>query len=289
MNSIPESELVINNDGSIYHLHLHPEQIADTIFIVGDQGRVQEVSQHFDRIEHRVINREFVTHTGYIGNKRLTALSTGIGTDNIDIVLNELDALVNIDLDARVEKSTKKRLDIIRLGTSGAVHQDIPVDCYLVSTHGMGMDNLMHYYANNQFDQELTNAFKTHSNWPQKLSEPYFYKGSEDLLNLFTDLRNGITATAPGFYGPQGRSIRLPFSIPDLHQQLNSFEHNNLKITNFEMETAALYGLGKLLDHRCLTICAIIANRIQQQYSKDYKKTVSEMIPFVLERITNNG
>lgn len=288
MKPIPESELVVNNDGSIYHLHLLPEQIADTIFVVGDQGRVQEISQHFDRIEHQVVNREFVTHTGYIGNKRLTALSTGIGTDNIDIVLNELDALVNINLDTRVEKTNKKSLDIIRLGTSGAVHQDIPVDCYLASTHGMGMDNLMHYYAKNLFDEDLSKAFNTHSNWPEKLSEPYFYKGSEDLLHLFSDLRSGITATAPGFYGPQGRSIRLPFSIPDLHEQLNSFEHNNLKITNFEMETAALYGLGKLLNHRCLTICAIIANRIQQEYSKDYKKTVSEMIPFVLERITNN-
>ena len=288
MKPIPESELVVNNDGSIYHLHLLPEQIADTIFVVGDQGRVQEISQHFDRIEHQVVNREFVTHTGYIGNKRLTALSTGIGTDNIDIVLNELDALVNINLDTRVEKTNKKSLDIIRLGTSGAVRQDIPVDCYLASTHGMGMDNLMHYYANNLFDKDLSKAFNTRSNWPEKLSEPYFYKGSEDLLHLFSDLRSGITATAPGFYGPQGRSIRLPFSIPDLHKQLNSFEHNNLKITNFEMETAALYGLGKLLNHRCLTICAIIANRIQQEYSKDYKKTVSEMIPFVLERITNN-
>ncbi len=170
MKPIPESELVVNNDGSIYHLHLLPEQIADTIFVVGDQGRVQEISQHFDRIEHQVVNREFVTHTGYIGNKRLTALSTGIGTDNIDIVLNELDALVNINLDTRVEKTNKKRLDIIRLGTSGAVHQDIPVDCNLASTHGMGMDNLMHYYAKNIFDEDLSKAFNTHSNWPEKLT-----------------------------------------------------------------------------------------------------------------------
>lgn len=287
MKPIPESELVLNDDGSIYHLHLHPEQIADTILIVGDQGRVQQISQYFDSIEYQVVNREFVTHTGYIGNKRLTALSTGIGTDNIDIVINELDALVNTNLERRVEKREKKSLNVIRLGTSGALHQDIPVDCYLASTHGMGMDNLLYYYANNSFDTEMSEAFQKHANWPKDLSFPYFYKGSDILLKKFGDLRSGITATAPGFYGPQGRCIRLPFSIPDLHEQLNTFEHKNLKITNFEMETAALYGLGELLGHQCLTICSILANRIQQQYSKDYKKTVSEMIPFVLERLTN--
>lgn len=281
-----ESELVLNNDGSIYHLKLHSEQIADTILVVGDQGRVQQISKYFDRIDHKVINREFVTHTGNIGNKRLTAVSTGIGTDNIDIVINELDALVNFDLENRIEKKEKKVLNIIRLGTSGAVHQDIPVDCYVVSTHGMGMDNLMYYYANNSFDTEMGEAFKNHANWPKELSLPYFYEGSKILLKKFSDLRSGITATSPGFYGPQGRNIRLPFSIPDLHEQLNTFEHDNLKIINFEMETAALYGLGKLLGHQCLTICAILANRIKQQYSKDHRKTVSELIPFVLERLS---
>ena len=287
MKPIPDSELVLNDDGSIYHLHLYPEQIADTILIVGDQGRVQQISQHFDRIEHQVVNREFVTHTGYIGKKRLTALSTGIGTDNIDIVINELDALVNTNLKFRIEKREKKILNIIRLGTSGALHKDIPVDCYITSTHGMGMDNLMYYYVNNSFDIEMGEAFKKHSNWPENLSFPYFYKGSNILLKKFSDLRTGITATAPGFYGPQGRCIRLPLSISDLHEQLNTFEYKNLKITNFEMETAALYGLGKLLGHQCITICAILANRIEQKYSKDYKKTISEMIPFVLERLTH--
>ncbi len=287
MKPISESELVLNHDGSIYHLHLFPEQIADTILIVGDQGRVQQISQYFDSIEHRVINREFVTHTGYIGNKHLTALSTGIGTDNIDIIINELDALINIDLESKLEKREKKVLNIIRLGTSGAVQEDIPVDSFIASTHGMGMDNLMYYYANNFFNTEMGNAFKQHANWPKDLSMPYFYEGSNILLKKFNDLRGGITATAPGFYGPQGRSIRLPFSISDLNEQLNTFEYKNLKITNFEMETAALYGLGKLLGHECLTICAVLANRIRQQYSKDYKKTVSEMIPFVLERLTH--
>ena len=287
MKPIAESELVINKDGSIYHLKLHSEQIADTILVVGDQGRVQQISKHFDRIEYKVENREFVTHTGNIGNKRITALSTGIGTDNIDIVINELDALVNFDLENRIEKREKKVLNIIRLGTSGAVHQDIPVDCYIASTHGMGMDNLMYYYANNSFDTEMGEAFKNHANWPKDLSLPYFYKGSDILLKKFSDLRSGITATSPGFYGPQGRCIRLPFSISDLHEQLNTFEHNDIKISNFEMETAALYGLGKLLRHQCLTICAIITNRIQQQYSKDHKKTVSNMIAFVLERLTH--
>ena len=287
MKPKPKSELVLNNDGSIYHLKLHSEQIADTILVVGDQGRVQQISKHFDRIEYKVENREFVTHTGNIGNKRLTALSTGIGTDNIDIVINELDALVNFDLENRIEKREKKVLNIIRLGTSGAVQQDIPVDCYIASTHGMGMDNLMYYYANNSFDTEMGEAFKNHANWPKDLSLPYFYKGSKILLKKFSDLRSGITVTSPGFYGPQGRNIRLPFSISNLHEQLNTFEYENLKITNFEMETAALYGLGKLLGHQCLTICAILANRIKQQYSKDHKKTVSEMIPFVLERLTH--
>ena len=254
MKPKPESELVLNDDGSIYHLHLHPEQIADTILVVGDQGRVQQISQHFDNIEHKIFNREFVTHTGYIGSKRLTALSTGIGTDNIDIVINELDALVNIDLESRVEKKEKKALNIIRLGTSGAVHKDIPVDCYLTSTYGMGLDNLMYYYANNSFDTEMGEAFIQHANWPKDLSIPYFYEGSKILMNKFNDLRSGITATSPGFYGPQGRYVRLPFAISDLHVQLNTFEYNNLKITNFEMETAALYGLGKLLGHQCLTI-----------------------------------
>ena len=287
MKPKPESELVLNDDGSIYHLQLHSEQIADTILVVGDQGRVQQISKHFDRIEHKVVNREFVTHTGNIGNKRLTALSTGIGTDNIDIVMNELDALVNIDFKKRIEKREKKVLNIIRLGTSGAVQKDIPIDCYIASTHGMGMDNLMYYYANNSFDTEMGEAFKNHANWPKDLSLPYFYKGSDILMKKFSDLRSGITATSPGFYGPQGRNIRLPFSIPVLHEQLNTFKHGNIKITNFEMETAALYGLGKLLGHQCLTICAILANRIQQQYSKNYKKTISEMIPFVLERLTH--
>ena len=287
MKPIPESELVLNDDGSIYHLHLFPEQIADTILVVGDQFRVQQISQYFDSIEHKVFNREFITHTGYIGNKRLTAISSGVGTDNIDIVMNELDALVNIDLETRLEKSKKINLNIIRLGTSGAVHQDIPIDCLIASTHGMGMDNLMYYYNNNSFDIKIGKAFQKHANWPKYLSLPYFYKGSEILLDKFRDLRSGITATAPGFYGPQGRSIRLPFSIYDLHEHLNTFEYKNLKITNFEMETSALYGLGKLLGHQCLTICAIIANRIKQEYSKDYKNTISKMIALVLERLTN--
>ena len=287
MKPIPESELVLNNDGSIYHLHLHPEQIADTVIVVGDQGRVQQISQHFDRIEHKVVNREFVTHTGYIGNNRLTTLSSGIGTDNIDIIINELDALVNIDLDIKTEKKEKRSINIIRLGTSGAINQDIPVDSYMASTHGMGMDNLMYYYANNSFDIEMGKAFKKHANWPKELSLPYFYEGSNMLLKKFSDLISGITATSPGFYGPQGRCIRLPYSISDLHNQLNTFKYNNLKICNFEMETAALYGLGKLLGHQCLTICAILANRIQKKYSKNYKKTISEMIPFILERLTH--
>ena len=286
MQPISLSELVLNEDGTIYHLHLNPEQIADTIILVGDPGRVKYISQHFDRIDHKISNREFLTHTGYIGEKRLTVLSTGIGTDNIDIVLNELDALININLNSRIENKQKKSLNIIRIGTSGSIQKNIKLDSYLVSEYGMGLDNLMHYYLDNYDDKKLANYFNKHSNWPKELSQPYFYSGCNRLLKKFDDLQSGITATAPGFYAPQGRKIRLPLAIKDLHEQLQSFKYKNLQICNFEMETSALYGLGKMLNHNCLTICAVIANRAEKKYSKNYKRTIQEMIAFVLERLT---
>lgn len=288
MNKIPESELILNTDGSIYHLHLRPEDIAETIIVVGDQDRVSAVSKHFDKIDFKMQNREFVTHTGHIGNKRLTALSTGIGTDNIDIVLNELDALVNIDLKERVAKEKHTSLNIIRIGTSGSLQPDIPVDSFLLSTHGLGFDGLMNYYNVEQSEEnrKLVDAFMAHTNWNKELARPSLFNGSEKLIaKLEQGMFKGITATAPGFYAPQGRELRLKATMQGLNEKLTLFNHNGNRITNFEMETSALFGLGHALGHECATVCAIIANRIEKQYSKDYKKTVEKLIATVLERI----
>jgi uridine phosphorylase len=285
---IAESELILNPDGSVYHLHLLPEQIADKIIVVGDQDRVATVSAHFDTVEHQVKNREFITHTGTYKGQRITVLSTGIGTDNIDIVLNELDALVNIDLVSRTIRPQKRSLKIVRIGTSGALQGDIPVDSFVASSHGMGLDGLLNYYAGLDLcdEREIAEAFQQHSGWLPGMPYPYVVEASPALLQqLAHDLVKGITATAPGFYGPQGRQLRLAPALPDLNEKLGSFRHGNYRITNFEMETSALYGLGKLLGHECCTICAIIANRVARQYSKDYKKTVNELITLVLDRL----
>ncbi|HTL81865.1 MAG TPA: nucleoside phosphorylase [Bacteroidia bacterium] len=288
MSPIAESELILNTDGSVYHLHLRPEMIADNIIVVGDQDRVETVSAHFDSIEFKVKNREFITHTGIFRGKKMTVLSTGIGTDNIDIVLNELDALVNIDLNSRTVKAEKMSLNIVRIGTSGALQADIPVDSYVVSSHGMGLDGLLNYYAGLDLCDEpgIADAFMRHAGWLKGMPYPYVVKGSQKLIDLLgKDQIKGITATAPGFYGPQGRQLRLAPALPDLNEKLGSFEHNGFRVTNFEMETSALYGLGKLLGHNCCTICAIIANRVARQYSKDYKQTVNMLIRYVLERM----
>ena len=287
MKPIPETELVLNKNGSIYHLNLKPKHIAKNIIIVGDQNRVKQISKYFDKIEHKIKNREFITHTGYIGKKRLTVLSTGIGTDNIDIVMNELDALVNIDLENRIEKIKKTSLNIIRLGTSGAIQKDIEIDSFLASSYGMGIDNLMHFYDNDSFDAELTNSLNDYTKWKKKLSKPYFYSGSKTLLKKFSDIKKGITVTSPGFYAPQGRKVRLPLAIKNLEKKLENFSYKRMKICNYEMETSALYGLGKILGHECLTVCAIIANRKLNKYSKDYIKTIENLILLVLEKISN--
>lgn len=287
--SIAESELVLNNDGSIYHLKLHPEEIARDIIVVGDPGRVPSISAYFDRIEIQRQNREIVTHTGYIGSKRLTVLSTGMGTDNIDIVLNELDALVNIDLKNRTILSNHTSLNIIRLGTSGALQPDIPVDSTVMSTHGIGIDGMLYYYSSlkDVYDREMTDAFIQQSNWDANFPRPYAVAASEKLLNLFSSGHlSGITATAPGFYGPQGRKLRLETTHPDLNEAISGFRYNGQRIVNFEMETSALYGLGKMLGHETLTICAIIANRVIKKYSSDYKITVKKLIEQVLEKLS---
>lgn len=286
--ALEESELVVNTDGSIFHLHLLPHQIADTILIVGDQGRVKQISQHFSKIEHIVENREFVTHTGIYKGKRITALSTGIGADNIDIVINELDSLVNIDLKTRKIKAKKKSLNIIRIGTSGALQPDIPVDSYVVSEYGLGFDGVAGFYKNLSEPEELEieKAFFSQVNWSITTVKPYIAKGDDDLIKLLSEkAKTGITVTGNGFYGPQGRVLRLKTKQENLNEQLTNFNFNNTKIMNFEMETSALYSLGKMMGHKTATICAIIANRHLKQYSKNYKKTVDEMILYVLRKI----
>ena len=287
MNIINETELILTKERKIYHLNLSKEEIADDIILVGDPERVKLISDKFDKIDHKIQNREFVTHTGIINNKRISVVSTGIGPDNIDIVINELDALVNIDFETRSINPLKKSLNLIRLGTSGALQDNIEVDTLLVSSYGLGIDNLAHFYSDkNLIEKEMSKSYEKYTNWPKNLSTPYIIKASSDLLTLFNDLNCGITATAPGFYGPQARKLRLNPSIDKLHEKMNSFKFKEYQITNFEMETSALYYLGQTLGHKTLTICAIIGNRLTKQYSKDYKKTVEKMINLVLTRIS---
>lgn len=282
MNRIAESELIINNRGAIYHLDLRPEEIADTIFTVGDPSRVAEVSKYFDSIEHKSAHREFITHTGYIGKKRLSVISSGIGTDNIDIVLNELDAIVNVDLESRTIKPELTTLKFIRLGTCGSLQKDIPVDALVASTHGLGIDNLLHFYRHEQTEEEILilQAFITQT----QLSHPYVTAGAPSLIKHFVkNFHHGITVSCPGFYGPQGRTIRIGLSEPNLVGKLSSFGLGNYRISNFEMETSAIYGLGKILGHHCLSLNAVIANRVSQQFSAAPKACVENLIKTALE------
>lgn len=285
---IASSELIITPKGSIYHLDLLPHQIAENIIVVGDQNRVEQISKYFDVIEHKVAKREFVTHTGTYKGKRISAVSTGIGCDNIDIVINELDALFNIDLNTRLPKPNTTSLNIIRIGTSGALQADIPVDSYVISSYGLGFDGLLGFYdAEYEADElELQRNFLNQINWPTYCNPPYFAKGSDALINKLKDgMTVGITATANGFYGPQGRSLRLRASMPDLNEHLNGFKSGEHRITNFEMETSALYGLAGLLGHNACTVCAIIANRYNKTYSKDYTVPIDNLIKIVLEKL----
>jgi len=286
MRKLQDTELILTPENKIYHLNLSKEEISDDIILVGDPDRVAVISGKFDTIEHKIQNREFVTHTGILNGKRITAIATGIGPDNIDIVINELDALVNIDFDTRTINKNKKTLNLIRLGTSGALQKEIEVDAFIAASYGLGFDGLAHFYQNQEIlEQKMANSYINHATLPNKLAAPYFVKASVNLLSLFPDIDQGITATAPGFYGPQGRTLRLKPSITDLHENMESFRYQNNRITNFEMETSALYYLGQSLGHNTLTICAIIANRLTKRYSSDYKKTVEEMIDLVLKRI----
>ena len=281
MQAIAESELIINSRGAIYHLDLRPEELADTIFTVGDPHRVSAVSKHFDKIEHKANHREFVSHTGYIGKKRVTVVSTGIGTDNIDIVLNELDALANIDLATRTVKPQLSTLTVIRIGTSGALQKDIPVDSFVASTHGLGIDNLLNFYRHEDTEEDntLLQSFTTQTQLHHRLAQPYISGASPTLLRHFVDgFHQGITVTCPGFYGPQGRVLRLGLSQPELIDRLTGFSYGPHRITNFEMETAGIYGLGRLLGHHCLSLSAIVANRISRTFSTDGNAVIEKLI-----------
>lgn len=287
---IESSELIVTEKGCIYHLGLHPSQIANDIMVVGDPGRVKEVSSRFSSIESKTENREFVTHTGVYNGKRVSVLSTGIGTDNIDIVINELDALVNIDLETKMIKEKHTSLNIVRLGTSGALQEDIPVDSFLVSEYAIGFDGVMSFYesAYDEDEIKIQKDFVKHMNWLPTMNPPYIVKASNSLLEkIGKNERKGITITANGFYGPQGRILRLPVAVPDMNEKLRTFSCENLKITNYEMETSSLYGLCSMLGHQAATVCVIIANRYAKQYSKDYHPAVGKLIDQTLERMTS--
>lgn len=279
-NRIAESELIINDRGGVYHLDIRPDELADTVITVGDPDRVALISKHFDSIEFKNTHREFVSHTGYIGKKRLTVLSSGIGPDNIDIVMNELDALVNIDFATREIKPELKSLQIVRIGTSGALQADIPVDSFVAGTHGLGLDNVMSFYRheNNEQESELINAFIGHTGLDNRLA-PYISMAGPSLLKNFVEgYHQGITVTCPGFFGPQGRVLRLGLSFPSLIDHLTSFSYGPHRISNFEMETSAIYSLGKLLGHQCLSVNAIIANRISKTFTKNAPATMEKLI-----------
>jgi uridine phosphorylase len=278
---IGASELIINPRGAVYHLDLRPDELADTIITVGDPDRVAHVSKHFDHIEHQSAHREFITHTGYIGAKRISVMSTGIGPDNIDIALNEVDALVNIDFETRCIKDNKKSVSVIRLGTCGSLQGEVGVDQLVAGTHGLGIDNLLHFYQPNNNNEELAilAAFEQHTNIQAHQIKPYISSASAGLLKHFTEgYTHGITVTCPGFYGPQGRILRLPLKMPNLVDQMTSFRFGNHHIANFEMETSAIYGLCNLLGHQCLSINVIVANRVKKEFSKDGAKAVDHMI-----------
>jgi uridine phosphorylase len=287
---IKNSELILNADGSIFHLHLKPEQIADTILLVGDPGRVETISAMFDMIEFTVRNREFVTSTGTYKGKRLTVLSTGIGTDNIDIVINELDALANINLTTREIAEKHRTLRFVRVGTSGSLQADIHLNSWLVSEKSVGFDGMITFYANRDkaCDMEFEAAFREFTSWHLDLPTPYVVNASEKLLDLFTGFNfvRGVNISAPGFYGPQGRVLRLPLAIPDLNDKLEDFRFGDQKITNYEMESSAIYGLSRMLGHEALTICLIIANRVTREANENYYPEMEKLIRIVLDKLT---
>lgn len=291
MSKIADSELIINERGAIYHLDLLPSELAKNIITVGDPGRVAEVSKYFDTIEVKRSHREFITHTGTIGAKRFSVISTGIGPDNIDIVLNELDALVNIDLVTRSIKNELTHLNVIRLGTCGSLQADVPVDSFVAGTHGLGIDNLMNFYLteNNEEEKQILHAFVTQTQLSAQTTSPYITGASPALLKHFTKgYHHGITVTCPGFYGPQGRVLRLGLSHPNLIDYLTTFSFGSHRIVNFEMETSAIYGLGKALGHHCLSLNAVVANRVAKTFSANGAVLIDKLISKSLEIMVEN-
>lgn len=285
---IKESELILNPDGSVYHLNLKPENISDTIIIVGDQDRVERITKHFDSIEFETQKREFKTQTGIYKGKRLTVLSTGIGPDNIDIVMNELDALVNIDLETRKPKKQLTSLNIIRVGTSGSLQSDVPVDSFVLSTHGLDLNGMLHFYQIEAIcNPNIEEAFIEHTNWHRDKAKPIVIENSKTLEYMLESdtVFKGVTATAGGFYGPQGRVLRLPLKDDQMNTKIDSFNHEGTRITNFEMETSVIYGMSKLLGHHACSLNAIIANRANGTFSKDPRNTVNELIKYTLDKI----
>ncbi|MDC9721545.1 MAG: nucleoside phosphorylase [Urechidicola sp.] len=290
MSKIAASELILNPDGSIYHLNLKPEHIANDVIFVGDQNRVPKITKHFDSVEFDIQKREFRTITGTYKGKRLTVISTGIGPDNIDIVINELDALVNIDLETRTIKKDFTQLNIVRIGTSGSLQNDIPVDSFVMGKYGLGLDGLLHsYVAESIFETEIEDAFIKQTNWSNNKARPYIIKGSQVLIDKLSgpEVFQGFTATAPGFYGPQGRVLRLAIQDPSLNNKIDSFDFNGTSVTNLEMETSAIYGLSQLLGHNALSMNAIIANRANGTFSADPYKPVEALIKYTLDKLVS--
>ncbi|MBQ2076166.1 MAG: nucleoside phosphorylase, partial [Bacteroidales bacterium] len=288
MKQIEESELIVNADGSIFHLHLLPEQLADDVILVGDPGRVALVSKHFDNIECKVQNREFVTHTGTYKGKRISVLATGIGTDNIDIVMNELDALANIDLKRRVTKDEHRTLNLLRIGTSGGLQEDIEIGTFLLTETAVGFDGLLNFYRRRDevCNLDMEEKFVLHTSWNPRLANPYFVDGSDFFLKKFgKEFRRGITISAPGFYGPQGRELRLEIQDRQINDKIRSFRYDDHYITNYEMESSAIFGLSRLLGHNAGTVCLIIANRYAKHFANDAAPLMEDMIEKTLETI----
>ena len=285
---IAESELIINGDGSVFHLHLRPEELADNVILVGDPGRVDMIAEYFEEKEFRHSSREFVSVTGKYKGVRMTALSTGIGTDNIDIVMNELDALANVDFETREIKPEHRSLNIIRIGTSGAIQPEIPLGAFVFSHISVGCDGLINWYADRDKIAltDIEDAFKKHTGWNTHLPDPYFVKAGDKMSALFRDCTvPGMTIAASGFYGPQGRVIRMPLAMPDMLDTFESFRFNDLKVTNFEMEGSAIAGLARLLGHKAMTVCMVIANRRAKEANTGYKNSIDNLIKKVVERI----
>ena len=287
--SFKASELILNEDGSIYHLGLHPEEIADTIITVGDPARVSRISEHFDTIEVERLKREFCTHTGTFNGKRITVMSTGMGTDNIDIALTELDALANIDLQNKKLRSELNSLDIIRIGTTGSIREDVPLDSFIVSELALGLDGLMHFYNSEAFLKiEMAEAFVDQTGWSSKKAMPYVVEGSSKLIDKMSSdsTIKGFTATNVGFYGPQGRVLRNDLPDPEMNKKIGSFNFEGKAITNLEMETSGIYGMAKLGGHHAVSMNAVIANRATGEFSNQAKKLVDDLIIYCLEKIT---